>query len=448
MTGDSAKPPERPVGYIYRPKLKGNGGRLPEGMRRCPDPRHAKCDECPTCGARFSAVWWAKYYANGTPVRESTGTESETEAPRFLKAREGGVVTGQQILPRVGRIRYEEAAEDLRTYYKATGERDTSEVEWRLAHLDEFFETKRLAGIGSADIMRYVVKRQGEGASNATINRDLAVLNRMLRLAYENGTLVRLPLIHKLKESKPREGFFERPQFEAVKRHLRPDLQLAVSIQYAFGWRGKKEVLTLKRKQVNLGACTLRLEPGTTKNEEGRVVYLTPELVELIQAQEERIQLLEMHLGHRVPWLFPHLTGKHKGERIRDFRRAWKTALLNAMLDGLEAEERARRKAELEANPEGLVRMLRHDFRRTAVRNMVNRGVPERVAMMITGHKTRSVFDRYHIVSPGDLQDAARKLAGTFSGTLLEKKQGVRVQPPDFLGGRRWFRTTDPLLVS
>ncbi len=74
--------------------------------------------------------------------------------------------------------------------------------------------------------------------------------------------------------------------------------------------------------------------------------------------------------------------------------------------------------------------MLRHDFRRTAVRNMVNRGVPDRVAMKVSGHRTRAIFDRHHIVSPGELREVARKLSGTFTGILpVDQPETVSESP-------------------
>src|SRR3989441_8373631 len=90
-----------------------------------------------------------------------------------------------------------------------------------------------------------------------------------------------------------------------------------------------------------------------------------------------RIRAVERKTGRIIPFLFPYLSGPLRlGRRRRDFRKAWAAACEAA-------------------------------------------GVPERVAMKVTGHKTRAVFDRYHIVSPGDLQDVARKLTGTFSGTSV-----------------------------
>ncbi len=105
-----------------------------------------------------------------------------------------------------------------------------------------------------------------------------------------------------------------------------------------------------------------------------------------------------------IHWLFPHLDGRHKGERIRNFQRRWKTACKKA----------------------GVPWMLRHDFRRTAVRNMVNLGVAERVAMNVTGHRTRAVFDRYHIVSPGDLREATRKLSTGIKMGITSESEGIR----------------------
>lgn len=125
---------------------------------------------------------------------------------------------------------------------------------------------------------------------------------------------------------------------------LSPDLQVAVAIAYAFGWRMQSEVLTLERRQLDPEAGTLRLGPGTTKNDEGRLVYLTPELKSLLATRVGRVRTLERQTGRIIPHLFPHLRGPHKGERRRDLRKTWATVCRNA----------------------GCPRMLRHDFRRSA----------------------------------------------------------------------------------
>lgn len=143
-----------------------------------------------------------------------------------------------------------------------------------------------------------------------------------------------------------------------------------------------------------MAAGTVRLDPGNTKNREGRTVVLTEELQDILASQRAKARAIveqrnpgatPRQVAEAIPWVF-----HRKGKPIRDFRAAWASACLRAGLPG----------------------RIPHDFRRTAIRNMVRAGIPERVAMQISGHKTRSVFDWYDIVNEGDLREAARKLSG------------------------------------
>lgn len=336
-------------------------------------------------------VFWIKYYSGGRPIRASTGTTKIKQAQSILKEKEGRSALGLQPLPRVDRITYDELARDLRLHYETTGTRGLKEADTRSKALYPFFAGRLVASIKGALAEEYVQHRSQTGVTPATINRELATLIRMLQLGYERDKVAKLPVIHKLTEAAPRSGFFERTDFEAVRRTLRPDLQVAVTIAHSYGWRMQSEVLTLALSQIDLSAGTMRINPGGSKTGEGRIVYLSSEVKKLLEEQIERVRTLSRTMGRVIPYLFPHLPkGRFQGERIRDFRKSWATACKAVGLSG----------------------MLRYDLRRTAARNLIRSGVPEVVSMRITGHRTRSVFDRYNIVSPADLQDAARKMAG------------------------------------
>jgi integrase len=351
-----------------------------------------------------SDVYWISYYgSDGRRVRESTRTTDKEAAKRLLKDREGRAARGEVLLPRVDRITYDEARADLVAYYKTSGDRDLSEAEARLKHLDEFFSKRRLATITPDVVTAYAAERQADrkdekenvipGAANGTINRELATLSKMLRLAFEHGKLQRPAIVKKLREADPRGGFVTREQFASILKHLPEELQVAATVAYTFGWR-KREVLDLARHQYSTPDSTLRLQPGTTKNREGRVVKVTPELRGMLDAQVTRVREIERKAERVIPWLFPHLEGALAGQRISDPRKAWESACEAAGLPGV----------------------LIHDLRRSAVRNMEQAGVPRSVAMKLTGHKTENVYRRYAIVSEADLDSAAQKLSAASAG--------------------------------
>jgi integrase len=253
----------------------------------------------------------------------------------------------------------------------------------------DYFRGTLLSAIDVQAITRYVVRRKAQGKANGTINIELMTLWRALRLAKEQGKLDRVPTIRTLRPASPRSGFFTSEEFEAVVRELPDDLALAATIGYVYGWRVVGEVLTLMKGQVNLDKGTLRLEPGSTKNRDGRVIYLTDELKAAIADQLARVKALEQETGRIIVCLFPHMRGKHQGTRIKSIRRRWTTACRKIGLPG----------------------MLVHDLRRTACRNLVQAGISKRIVMTMMGHRTRGIFDRYHILSPGDLWEATGKIS-------------------------------------
>lgn len=336
---------------------------------------------------RESHTWWIRWYRAGKRNQESSGSTRKSDAVRLLKLREGAVARGEPVSAEMGRVTVDDALADVVAEYATNAKRTTAQVERRIQlHLLPFFGGRRLAAITTADVRAYSSQRVEAGAANATINRELAVLKRAFRLAEQAGIAFHRPYIPMLVEDNTRTGFFERDEFDAVRAELPDHLRGVVTFAYLTGWRVPSEVLTLQWKQVDRAGMTVRLEPGSTKNRDARTFPYAalPELADVIDtAWAEHQRLAET--GTLCPYVF-----HRRGRPIRDCRSSWKRACEAAGIPGA----------------------LMHDFRRTAVRNLVRAGVPDTVAMKLTGHKTRSVFDRYNVTSGADLEDAVGRLAG------------------------------------
>ena len=217
--------------------------------------------------------------------------------------------------------------------------------------------------------------------ANATINRELELLRRALRLGHDRELLPSIPKVRVLTENNTRQGFFERPDLESVVTALPEYLRDFTRFAYLTGWR-RGEIISLKWSDVDRDAGAIRLRPEAAKTGRSRTVMLEGDLAELIDRTWES-RLFEKDGYVRVTALVFHRGGRPVG----DFKKAWATACRTAEV------------------PDKLF----HDLRRTAARNMVRAGVAERVAMAVTGHVTRAIFDRYNIVSEDDLRMAAQK---------------------------------------
>jgi integrase len=289
-------------------------------------------------------------------------------------------------------------AEDFLTDYRINGRDTLNKAERSVKYLESSFGGMRAANITTDKVKAYIKDRMDQGFSNASINRELAALKRMFHLASEctPPKVTLIPYIPMLKESNVRKGFFEYAEYLALKDALPGYLKPIVTFGYYSGWR-ISEILSLTWDRVDLKEGKVWLDPGETKNEEGRTFYLTRELIEVMKTLHRNRQLHCAYVFHR------------EGKVIKGFRKAWISACKKAGLKG----------------------KIFHDFRRTAVRDMVRSGISEKVAMTISGHKSRNVFERYNIVNDQDLREAALKFQdyqdrkSTTVGTITPKQARV-----------------------
>jgi integrase len=187
------------------------------------------------------------------------------------------------------------------------------------------------------------------------------------------------PPVEKIPENNVRTGFLEKDDYDRLLAELPEYLKLALVIAYHTGCR-LGEVMSLRWPDINLQGGEIIIRAENAKSKKHRVLPIYGEMSDALKHQrEERDEKYP-----DLEWVF-HDGG---GKRLSTFYKAWRSACDRAKLDG----------------------QLFHDLRRSAVRNMVRAGIPEKIAMAISGHRTRHIFDRYNIVTDKDLAAAGAQM--------------------------------------
>lgn len=344
-----------PTGSLFKPKYKDRKG-----------------------VERESTVWWCQYYVNGKRHRISTDTTEEKEAAQFLRRKMADA--GEAVHTMVAdRVRMPQVFDLLEADWKAKDAKSLGDLLSKSAAMRKYWGDRKVKELGSSSIASYIshlrtVKspKTKKPLGPASINRFLAALKHALNLAHEHEPplIARVPTIKMLKEPKPREGVLTHEQYCAVRDLLPSYARVALVVGYHTGAR-RGEILGIRKEHIDLKAKRIRIPDS--KSGESRYLPIYGDMAGEI----------EMAMHPKCPWLI-----NDDGVRVSSWRKSWK-ATCTAV---------------------GVTESLFHDLRRTATTNMIDAGFSEKEAMEITGHKTRSVFDRYHIVSEKKIAAMAERL--------------------------------------
>lgn len=344
---------------------------------------------------RQTETWFIKYSYRGKRHREKTGKTSQREAYEILLQRKQEIRTGRLIGPSAERVTVEILEQLVATSYVARGRRTpVSTITRRFGPMRGYFAMAKAMDITAADLSAYVVSRRGEGAALATIQVELAHLQRGFSIAVKSKLLPEAPQFPILKVENARRVFIDRQALALLLEHLHPDVRPVFEVGLLTGWR-KEALLSRQRLHVDLRNRWVTLDGRWSKNGEPVQVPLNRPLRTIFVLQERRARQLERKTGRIIPWCFFYSTGPHAGQRVKDVDHAF---------------DRARELA-------GIPHVQFHDLRRGAVRLLKRAGASEHEIMEWVGMKTRAMFDRYDIID-----EERRRETGAMQETYYEEE--------------------------
>lgn len=265
------------------------------------------------------------------------------------------------------------------------------------------FGEVRASSLTAEQIDQYAANRVKQGHAPSSINRTTQLLGQSYKLAIKNGHLNQMPPMRHLSEKgNERQGFFSEQEFRRVVERLPEDLQDFARFGFATGMR-RKEIKSLRWADVD--GDVVKLLGVNAKNGRARLIPLVGELSEIIKRRKAARQVKVSDAVEISPLIFDR-----NGAPIGEFKKSWATACVAAGVGKFVCPkcegEGSQRKCQSCKTVTTYRGRIFHDFRRSAIRNMVQAGVAPQIAKKVSGHVTDEVFERYSIIVPNDVREA------------------------------------------
>jgi integrase len=341
-------------------------------------------------------LWYFRITIDGKEYTHATKTadleQARLERDRFLRT----IRPASSLAPLHETVTVAELVDDYVAVKKDNHQRSADDIERALkvnVLRAEMFQGRVAASITTQDLKNYRELRKAIGRKDATINNELSYLRSAFFYGQKQTPkkVVEVPYFPIVKINNTRLGFIELADYKKILACMCGSLKLFFVLAYHSGCRSG-ELTNLRWDQVKRELGIIQLEPGTTKNDEGRNLPIYGDMAHWLD-QQAAIRKAQCPDCEYV--LFWHqaevdtFVRRKAGDKLNSFASMWQRAVDQA----------------------GFPDLIPHDLRRSALRNMNQEvGIPEVQCMKISGHKTAATFLRYNIVSLKGVIEVGKKM--------------------------------------